>query len=285
LGEAKINLNEFYLNLNNQMKFILPDGNAIYYELHGNQNAESTLLFLGGLSQSTAAWLAYIPAFANEYRIVLADLMFQGQSDNPQNFRSFQEHAQDMNALLEGLKAKNVIAIGISYGGAVVMRMMHYFPERIRKAVLMATFAHKTPFFDAIGTSWQRALETGGYSLMLDVMLPFVLGKHYFQNPLIPIEMLKQMRINNDLSIERLSKLMTATAMSDDFRKELRNVQIPVLVICGSEDLLCTPEMHHDIVQALPNAQYVEIENVGHTLNLEAIPQTIALIQEFLKEK
>jgi pimeloyl-ACP methyl ester carboxylesterase len=267
------------------MKFILPDGNAIYYELHGNQNAESTLLFLGGLSQSTAAWLAYIPAFANEYRIVLADLMFQGQSDNPQNFRSFQEHAQDMNALLEGLKAKNVIPIGISYGGAVVMRMMHYFPERIRKAVLMATFAHKTPFFDAIGTSWQRALETGGYSLMLDVMLPFVLGKHYFQNPLIPIEMLKQMRINNDLSIERLSKLMKATAMSDDFRKELRNVQIPVLVICGSEDLLCTPEMHQDIVQALPNARYVEIENVGHTLNLEAIPQTIALIQEFLKEK
>ena len=266
------------------MKFTLPDGNAIYYELHGNQEAETSLFFLGGLSQSTAAWLAYVPAFAKDYKIVLADLLFQGQSDNPANFRSFQEHAQDMNALLENLGAKNVVAIGISYGGAVVMRMMHYFPERIRKAVLMSTFAHKTPFFDAIGTSWQRALETGGYSLMLDVMLPFVLGKHYFQNPLIPIEMLKQMRIGNDLSIDRLSKLMMATAMSDDFRQELRNINIPALVVCGNEDLLCTPEMHHDIVQALPNARYVEIEDVGHTLNLEAIPQTISLIQEFLKE-
>lgn len=267
------------------MKFTLPDGNRIYYELHGNQESETTLLFLGGLSQSTAAWQAYVPAFANNYRIVLADLMFQGQSDNPANFRSFQEHAQDMNHLLEHLQCSNVVPIGISYGGAVVMRMMHYFPKNIRKAVLMATFAHKTPFFDAIGTAWQRALETGGYSLMLDVMLPFVLGKHYFQNPLIPIEMLKQMRINNDLSIDRLSKLMMATAMSDDFRQELRNVAIATLVICGNEDILCTPEMHRDIVQALAHAKYIEIENVGHTLNLEAIPQTIALIQEFLNEK
>lgn len=266
------------------MKFTLSDGNAIYYELHGKQDAEITLLFLGGLSQSTAAWLAYVPAFAANYRILLADLMFQGQSDNPANFRSFQEHAQDINELIENLNCNQVVPIGISYGGAVIMRLMHYFPKRIRKAVLMATFAHKTPFFDAIGTSWQRALETGGYSLMLDVMLPFVLGKHYFQNPLIPIEMLKQMRIGNDMSIDRLSKLMMATAMSDDFRQALREVKIPVLVICGNEDLLCTPEMHHDLVQALPNARYVEIEDVGHTLNLEAMPQTIALIQEFLKE-
>lgn len=266
------------------MKFTLSDGNAIYYELHGKQDAETTLLFLGGLSQSTAAWLAYVPAFAAEYRILLVDLMFQGQSDNPANFRSFQEHAQDINELIENLNCSQVVPIGISYGGAVIMRLMHYFPKRIRKAVLMATFAHKTPFFDAIGTSWQRALETGGYSLMLDVMLPFVLGKHYFQNPLIPIEMLKQMRIGGDLSIDRLSKLMMATAMSDDFRQELRDISIPALVICGNEDLLCTPEMHHDIVQTLPNARYVEMEDVGHTLNLEAIPQTISLIQEFLKE-
>jgi len=265
------------------MHFTLPDGNNLYYEVHGNTQAETSLLFLGGLSQSTAAWLAYIPAFKDNYQIVLADLIFQGQSDNPTNFRSFQEHAQDIHQLLEHVGAKKVIPIGVSYGGAVVMRLMHYFPAKIEKSVLMSTFAHKTPFFDAIGTSWQKALETGGYSLMLDVMLPFVLGKHYFQNPLIPIEMLKQMRVSNDLSVDRLSKLMMATALSDDFRKELQNIQIPTLVVCGDEDLLCTPEMHHDIVEALPNASYTEIEEAGHTLNLEAIPQTIMLIKDFIQ--
>lgn len=265
------------------MHFSLPDGNNLYYEVHGNTQAKTSLLFLGGLSQTTMAWQAYIPAFQSDYQMILVDLMFQGKSDNPANFRSFQEHAQDIEHLLNHLNVKNVIPVGISYGGAVIMRLMHYFPQKIEKAILMATFAHKTPFFDAIGTSWQRALETGGYSLMLDVMLPFVLGKHYFQNPLIPVEMLKQMRITNDLSVDRLSKLMMATAMSDDFRKELQAVQIPTLVVCGSEDLLCTPEMHHDIVEALPNASYTEIEEAGHTLNLEAIPQTINLIKDFIQ--
>lgn len=265
------------------MNFTLPDGNNLYYEVHGNSQAETSLLFLGGLSQTTIAWHAYIPAFKDNYQILLVDLMFQGQSDNPANFRSFQEHAQDIEHLLNHLSIKKVIPVGISYGGAVIMRLMHYFPQKIQKAVLMATFAHKTPFFDAIGTSWQRALDTGGYSLMLDVMLPFVLGRHYFQNPLIPIEILKHMRVSNDLSVDRLSKLMMATAMSDDFRKELENIQIPTLVVCGSEDLLCTPEMHHNIVESLPNASYVEIEDIGHTLNLEAIPQTISLIKDFIQ--
>lgn len=267
------------------MRHLLPDGNSLYYELQGNNKAEYTLLFLGGLSQSTAAWQAYLPAFSNDYQILLLDLMFQGQSDNPQNFRSYQEHAQDVEHLLNTLGIKKVVPIAISYGGAIAMRLMYYFPEKIHKTVLMSTFAHKTPFFDAIGTAWQRALETGGYSLMLDVMLPFVLGKHYFQNPLIPIEILKQIRTANDLSIDRLSKLMMATAMSDDFRKELAQVQTSTLLISGDEDILCTPEMHEDIAQALPNAKYVKLTNVGHTLNLEAIPQTLVLIKDFLAEK
>ncbi len=90
------------------------------------------------------------------------------------------------------------------------------------------------------------------------------------------------MRISNDLSIDRLAKLMTATAISEDFRPNLQEIQIPTLVICGEEDILCTPEMHQEIVKAMPNAIYKEIPNVGHTLNLEAIPQTVELIKAFL---
>ncbi|WP_448529414.1 alpha/beta fold hydrolase [Raineya sp.] len=264
------------------MKHLLPCGSQLYYELHGNTNAEITLIFLGGLSQSTMAWQAYLPAFSENYRILLVDLMFQGQSDNPSQFRTFKEHAEDLHHLLQSLSSNKIVPIGISYGGAVAMRLMYYFPQNIYKGVLMATFAHKTPFFDAIGDAWQRALQVGGYPLMLDVMLPFVLGQHYFQNPLIPIETLKQMRISNDLSIDRLAKLMTATAISEDFRPNLQEIQIPTLVICGEEDILCTPEMHQEIVKAMPNAIYKEIPNVGHTLNLEAIPQTVELIKAFL---
>lgn len=264
------------------MKHQLPDGYHLYYELHGNRSAEVTLVFLGGLSQSTLAWQAYVPPFAQEYQVLLVDLMFQGQSGNPPQYRTFKEHAQDVHHLLKSLQFKKIVPIGISYGGAVVMRLIYHFPENIYKAVLMSTFAHKTPFFDAIGDSWKSALQTGGYPLMLEVMLPFVLGQNYFQNPLIPIETLKQMRISQDLSVERLAKLMTATSISEDFRPFLREIQIPTLVLWGSQDILCTPEMHQEIIKALPKATYHEIPNVGHTLNLEAIPQTIEKIKHFL---
>ena len=57
------------------------DGLNLYYEVQGNPSAAKTIVFLNGLSQSTIAWILTIPYFKDNYRIVLMDFIFQGQSD------------------------------------------------------------------------------------------------------------------------------------------------------------------------------------------------------------
>jgi 3-oxoadipate enol-lactonase len=260
----------------------LHDGIEMYYEIQGNPEGKVTLVFLNGLSQSTASWAAIAPGFYSACRIVLIDLVFQGQSGSAASFRSYDEHASDVYSLLRELKPANPILCGLSYGSAVAQHALVNYPGFFSGGILLSTFAHNTGLFNAIGESWKIALKAGGYPLMLDVMLPVVLGKTYFDFPIIPVATLKEMRVTRDLETESLLKLMEATETRGDYRKKLAAISVPVLVAQGEEDILIPPSVAEEVAQNIPGATFEIIPKVGHTLNLEAIPQTIQLIRNFI---
>jgi 3-oxoadipate enol-lactonase len=153
----------------------------------------------------------------------------------------------------------------------------------LERLVLLSTFAQKTPYYDALEFSWQRALDVGGYPLMLDIMLPVVLGEGYFENPLIPLESLKRSRIEANNDPWALKKLMAAIHLRGDYREELKKIKAPTLVIHGERDVLFPVHMGREAADLIPGSRFEVIPGVGHTLNLEAIPQTVALMNNFLR--
>ena len=258
------------------------DNLNIYFEVQGNENAKETLVFLNGLSQSTISWILTIPYFKNDYRIVLMDFIFQGQSDKTGEWRSFDTHARDVVSVLDYLKIEKAIIVGLSYGSLVAQHLAINYGNRISKLVLISTFAHKTPYYDAIELSWWRALEFGGYNLMLDIMLPSVLSENYFLNPLIPIDLMKQTRQEANEDKQALFKLMRATKERVDYRPELKKIIVPTIVIQGEKDLLLPVHMANEVAKSIPNSQFKVIPHVGHTLNLEAVPQMVAIMNDFI---
>lgn len=258
------------------------DNLKLYYEIHGNANAQKQLIFLNGLSQSTAAWQLMLPAFANDYRIILCDFIFQGQSDAQGEYRDFDQHAADVYGLINSLGIDKITVIGISYGSMVAQNFSVNYPDKVEKLILLSTFAHKTPFFEAIGLSWERALEVGGYPLMLDVMLPSVLSEKYFEKPLIPIELLKAARKNINTETSSLQKLMMATAKREDYREKLKAIKAPALIVHGELDALLPVHLGSAVHNSIAGSKFVVIPNVGHTLNLEAISQTAQAVKEFI---
>lgn len=258
----------------------LPDGVEMYFEIQGKTDSESTLVFLNGLSQSTLAWAAIAPAFYENHRVVLIDLVFQGQSGKAEKFRTYDEHAADVFHLLQENGKGKIFLCGISYGSAVAQHLLVNYPDYFSGAVLLSTFGHNTNQFNLIGESWVAALKAGSYALMLDVMLPTVFGRSYFENPLIPIQTMKESRVARNLEADNLLKLMNATEVRGDYRSKLKNVKVPVIVVQGEEDFLIPPSIAKDVADNIPEAKFVVIEKVGHTLNLEAIPQTISVLRK-----
>ncbi|MCK6640343.1 MAG: alpha/beta hydrolase [Bacteroidia bacterium] len=259
------------------------DGLSMYYELYRGENPDQpVVVFLNGLSQSTQSWLGVTSGLPENTGYLCLDLVHQGKSDEASEFRSYDAHSADVIGLCDALDLKRVYLCGISYGGAVAQHLLVNYPGRFSGAVLAATFAHKTELFNAIGESWKSALSAGGYPLMLDVMLPLVLGDSYFRNPLIPIPMLKAMRVANEISVSRLLKLMQATEEREDYRCKLKAIQEPVLILHGAEDLLITEEISGELHRNIPGSKLQIVESAGHTLNLEAIPQLTDAVKRIL---
>lgn len=259
------------------------DNKSIYFEVQGNHAAKESLVFLNGLSQSTIAWGFMLPFFEANYRIILLDFIFQGQSDKSGEVRDFDQHARDVLSVLDMLHIEKATFIGLSYGSLVAQHLGVNHPDRVSNLVLLSTFAHKTPYYEAIELSWRRALDIGGYGLMLDVMLPFVLSNSYFQHPLIPIEMLKATR-QDLVDAVSLTKLMDATYNRKDYRENLKKVVAPTLVVHGRQDTLFTVDLGLEVAGNVPNSEFVVLENAGHTLNLEEVKTVSETILNFLKK-
>lgn len=258
------------------------DNLNLYYQIIGSVKAAETVIFLNGLTQSTDSWLLMTPYFKEKYRIVLLDFIFQGQSDKDAEWRDFNKHARDVKTIMEYELISKAHIIGISYGSLVAQHFAVEYPSYLNKLVLISTFAHKTPYYEAIELSWWRALEIGGYSLMLDIMLPNVLSESYFSNPLIPIDKLKSGRKDLNLNSEAIFKLMRATKERKDFRKQLHRISAKSLIIQGEHDTLFPVHLAEEVKMNIKDSKLVVIKNAGHTLNLEHVPEVSETILNFL---
>ncbi|HRG58579.1 MAG TPA: alpha/beta hydrolase [Bacteroidia bacterium] len=265
------------------MYFNTHDNLQIYYEFRGNEQSDKKVLFLNGLTQSTIAWEFTIQPLLNDYHIILMDLVFQGKSAVTENYRNFDEHAQDVFGLINTIVRKPISIVGISYGSLVAQHFAVNYPSLLDKLILVSSFAHKTQLYHSIELSWKNALKIGGYDLLLDVMLPYVLGQPYFENPFIPIEVMKTMRKDLQPDPKSILKLMQATEERKDFLKELESVQAPTLIVHGRNDMLFPISLANAINAAIPNSNLEIIEQSGHTINLEAPQKLSQLIKDFIK--
>lgn len=259
------------------------DGLTIYYEVQGNQSSGETILFLNGLTQSTLSWILCIPYFKENYKLVLMDFIFQGQSDKTGNSRDFDTHASDVVCVLDAENIQRTHIVGLSYGSLVAQHFAVNHANRLNKLVLLSTFAHKTPIFEAIELSWWRALENGGYGLMFDTMMPFVLSEEYFNNPIIPIELLKKSREDLNQNAQAIFHLMKATKDRKDYREKLKHIKAHALIIQGEKDLLLPVPLAREVHQHIPHSQLIIVHHAGHTLNLEHVQEVCGYISTFLK--
>lgn len=260
------------------------DGLDLYYEVQGNLKAHETLVFLNGLTQNTQSWMLMLPYFQSSFKVVLLDFIFQGKSSKEGEWRNFDQHARDVKRVLEQENLSRVHLIGLSYGSFVAQHFAVNFPSFLNKLILISTVAHKNPYFEAIELSWENALKVGGYSLLLDIMLPNVLSEEYFLNPLIPIDLMKESRKELNLNAGALLKLMRATKERSDYRKELRSITTPTLIIQGEKDLLLPVHMANEVHLNITGSTFIVIPRAGHTLNLEQVPFVSSIIQEFIKQ-
>jgi len=104
------------------------NGVEIYYEVYGYG---APFLILHGWTQSSASWKNLVPLFSSQYELYLVDLRGHGKSSPLTDDFSIQLASNDLLTLVDQLGLEQINAIGISFGGMVLLQLEN-LPEGLR---------------------------------------------------------------------------------------------------------------------------------------------------------
>ena len=212
------------------------NGIKLYVETYGNG---PPMLQIHGNGESIASMAHQIQYFSNRYRVIAADSRGHGKSEMRSGRLTYEQMADDLNALLEKRGLKSVYVLGWSDGGILGLLLAIRHPDKVSRLAIMGANLNPAGAYE-----WALAL-VAAKDKQIDQMIakgdtsqPWARLKQYFdllgKQPNIPVALLKA-------------------------------IMVPTLVMAGDRDVIAdvhTLEIFHN----LPNSQLAIFPGATHMI-------------------
>ena len=266
------------------MKDVLTRNNV---KISGREGGQA-IIFSHGFGCDQNMWRLVVPAFEDEYRIVLFDHVGAGQSDpaawHPGKYESLQGYADDLLEICRELKLTRAIFVGHSVSSVIGVLAANREPDRFDKLVLVGPSPRYIDDDDAgyVGGFTREDIDglleslASNYLGWSSAMAPVIMG-----NPDRPElgEELTNSFCRTDPEIAR--HFARATFLSDN-RADLAKVKVPTLVLQCSEDAIAPQSVGEYVHRQIAGSELVLMKATGHCPNLSAPEETVAAINDFL---
>lgn len=263
------------------MPTIEVNGVTLYYELHGA--GEDVLVLNNGIIANTASWAFQLPALTPRFRVLLWDLRGQGKSQKWQPADpdyTWDAHADDLAALLDGLGIERAHIGGISYGGELTLAFALRHPSRCRALVVADAVSHVEPQLRAIADSWARVAAIGDHELFYRCTWYWNFSEAFFAERYDWLEA----RVGAARALDLPSVIQLCRCfLTVNFTDRLSEIQQPACVMVGEKDILKPRHYAETIARGLPHAALHVIEGAGHASFWEKSDQFAQIMLDFLR--
>ncbi|RCK42653.1 3-oxoadipate enol-lactonase [Thalassospira xiamenensis] len=255
------------------------NGTHIHYCQTGPKDGPA-LVFSNSLGTDLRIWNDVAPAFADRFNVITYDKRGHGLSGIGGADYNIDLHANDLIGLLDYLGVKDVIICGLSVGGLIAQKVTELAPERVRGLILCDT---APKLGDADGWNMRiNAIKEGGIEVLGDAIIERWLSPTYRRERPVETAMYRDMLVRTTVE----GYVGTCVALRDgDLRDAATRISVPVLCVCGSDDLATPPDVVREMAGMIPSAQFELINGVGHLPCLETPELLSRLIDRFIKEK
>jgi 3-oxoadipate enol-lactonase len=243
-------------------------------------SAPSPLVLLHPFPLDASVWGAVRPLLAGDRPILTPE--FPGLGSAPPDDRPSVDGFADAVAALiaEDVPGGRAVVAGLSLGGYAALALAARHPERVTALVLSDTRAEPDTA-EAAAARRESAAQVlrEGPEGFLDGYIPLLVA------PGDDASLRAARAIADAQRPEGIAGALGALADRADRRPDLAAMDVPALVIVGSEDVPTPPPLAEAMVRALPDAELVVIEGAGHLTALERPATWAAVVGDFLDRR
>jgi 3-oxoadipate enol-lactonase len=171
-----------------------------------------------------------------------------------------------------------LVPVGVSMGGYVAFELWRQAPERVAAMVLVSSRAGAETDESRRGRDETIALlSDDGVHALWERLEPKL-----FASVAAPGVVAQARELVLEQGASRLAAAVAAIRDRPDSTELLREVDVPALVVVGTDDALIPPAESEAIAAALPNARLVRLEGAGHLPPLERPDELNRELLDFL---
>ncbi len=280
---------------------------------------EPLLLIAGGPGGTHRGLRRFDSLAKSNIQLIYFDAFGRGKSDTAKDVKEYtlERDIEDVEGLRKAMHLNKISLLGHSYGGVVAQGYAIRYKENLNHLILANTF-HSFIMWQENDDNSNHEIKTNYPEVWEELMKIREAGavssdqKHqeiygrvpygflyaynpdHFENrkvlpsPATPSVKPYPNSFNPKLYYQMVGKDGDFIVGNDignfDYRKQLKNLKMPVLIIGGRYDRVAVPWMMVKFKEYCPQAQFVMFEHSGHNPQVEEPEKEFPLIADFLKK-
>lgn len=241
---------------------VIANGIAQFYRRAGDG---PPVILIHALGLDHRLWDKQILHLSAAFQVIAYDVRGHGATDVPPGPYTLSEFADDLCGLLDALGIDRAHLVGISMGGMIAQELALRSPERVASLVLADTASEYNQEARRQFAERARIAEERGMGPLIE--------------PTIERWFTAEFRRQRPDEVERIRSIL-AQAHPDgyaascraiaraDLTERLVSINVPTLVLVGSEDTSTPPEMAIEIHEHIPGSRIQVIEGAAHLTNV-----------------
>ncbi len=226
------------------------------------------VIFLHGVGSGKEGWEAQVVATLDvDWRFIAIDAPGFGETPLPDQ-ASFKPHVERLLEVINSLNANRVVLCGHSLGGMTAQEFYATYPDEISGLILSAT----SSAFGKPDGGFQKEFLRARFEPFDSGMTMPEFAKHFAGNLMGPAASANAVNqvveVMSSVSVEAY-RLSMNTIVGFDQRDNLKNINIPTLLISGEHDTNSPAKMMARMAERIAGAKYVQLADTGHMAPIE----------------
>ncbi len=256
--------------------------NTVIYQ-EGKENPQA-IIFIHGFPFDRKMWSNQVEYFKKNYHCVTYNIRGLGESPAGDGQFTMESFVDDLFEIMDELSLIKPVICGLSMGGYIALRAVERDEKKFTAVILCDTKSEA----DNNAVKLNRAagvkqINNEGVQKFISSFVPKCFTDKFISSNKREYEEILNRALKSDpIGIKGSLLAMAGRTDTTDY---LSKIQIPVLVICGEEDKITTPEIMKAMSDKISASEFLLVPGAAHLSPVENDKFVNSVVDKFLRTK